>query len=237
MADDLRSPLGQAAAPSAAADDEPDENTFAHKLAIGHQEIDRIVDEAEQIYNMQPTEWLPLAPIGQMMLHEMYEDVDELEDALGGSFEEFMKILPQFEVRTSPESVVEYKVRPVDPDAPPTLMTLRVACRRDLWRVLYKSPDACIRFPALEFEIGADSKRRIDSVYNHITSAVWNLSSHLRGSANAGGEAASGADAITDLCEKLNEMLDVEEPFEIVVDDPTGASIFKPDDGIDVVTL
>ena len=125
----------------------------------------------------------------------------------------------------------------VDPDAPPTLMTLRVACRRDLWRVLYKSPDACIRFPALEFEIGADSKRRIDSVYNHITSAVWNLSSHLRGSANAGGEAASGADAITDLCEKLNEMLDVEEPFEIVVDDPIGASIFKPDDGIDVVTL
>ena len=37
-----------------------------------------------------------------------------------------------------------------------------------------------MRIPHLEFEIGADSKRRIDSVYNHITNAVWNLSSHLR---------------------------------------------------------
>ena len=30
--------------------------TFASKLAIGHQEIGRIVDEVDQIYSSQPTE-------------------------------------------------------------------------------------------------------------------------------------------------------------------------------------
>jgi|TARA_B100000524_G_scaffold281350_1_gene157479 hypothetical protein len=32
-------------------------STFAQKLAVGHQEIDRIIDEVEQIYNSQPMEW------------------------------------------------------------------------------------------------------------------------------------------------------------------------------------
>ena len=71
------------------------QNTVASKLAIGHQEVDRIVDEVEQIYGSQPTEWLTLKPIGMMLLHEFYEDFDELEDALGGSFQEFIEAMPQ----------------------------------------------------------------------------------------------------------------------------------------------
>ena len=35
---------------------------FASKLSVGHQEIDRIIDEVEQTYRAQPTEWLPIAP-------------------------------------------------------------------------------------------------------------------------------------------------------------------------------
>ena len=43
--------------------------------------------------------------------------------------------------------------------------------------------------------------------------------------------------AITTTVDALTAMLDVDESFTIVVDDPTGASIFKPDHGIDVLEL
>jgi hypothetical protein len=207
------------------------------KLAIGHQEIDRIMDEVEQIFGSQPMDWLPVEPVGQMMLHEMYEDYDEFEDAVGGSFEGFLQILPQFEIRKNPDSgKTEFRVVPADPEAPPTILTLHVKERSDLWRVLYKSPEACVRIPHLEFEIGADSKRRIDSVYNHITHAVWNLSSHLRGKVGDA-EATESALALSETVDALEGLLDVDEPFDIVIDDPTGASQFKPSDGVDVVEL
>lgn len=207
------------------------------KLEIGHQEIDRITDEVESIFNSQPLEWLPVEPIGMMMLHEMYEDYDEFEDAVGGSFQNFLDALPQFETRTNPDTgKAEFKVLAPDPDAPPVVLTLHVKQRSDLWRVLYKSPDATVRIPHLEFEIGADAKRRIDSVYNHITNAVWNLSSHLR-SKVGDAESTEQALALSETVDALEGLLDVDEPFDIVVDDPTGASQFKPNDGIEVLEL
>ena len=246
------------AASSASEEESANVRGLPHKLAIGHQEIDRIVDEVEQIYSSQPTEWLPLEPVGRMMLHEMYEDIDELEDALGGSFEAFLNALPHFETRRVPSAPndasateeeggrVEFKVLAPDPDAPPTVLTLHVASRSDLWRVLHKSADAALRIPHLEFEIGADSKRRIDSVYNHISTAVWNLGAHLRAQVGVGDAATAGAatdDATSDAAnilatvDALEALLDVEEPFDVVVDDPTGVSSFKPNDGVDVLTL
>ena len=210
---------------------------FAHLLSIGHQEIDRITDEVEQIYQSQPTEWLQVEAVGQMIINVQgwYEDYDEFEDAVGGSFEAFLRALPHIDVRKGDRGIAEFKVLPPDPDALPTTYTLEVAKREDLWRVLYKSADACVRFPALEFEIGADSKRRIDTVYNHITNAVWNLSSHLRG--REGDVPSETVASITETVDALTAMLDVEEPFTLVVDDPTGVSLFKPSDGVEIVTL
>ena len=43
--------------------------------------------------------------------------------------------------------------------------------------------------------------------------------------------------SITETVDALNAMLDVDEPFTLVVDDPTGASLFKPDDGVEVDCL
>jgi hypothetical protein len=214
--------------------------SFGYKLSIGHQEIDRIVDEVESIYSsllLTGTEWIGVEQIGNMLvqLNDWYEDYDEFEDACGGSFEEFLGTLPQFEIRRNEQDKPELKVLLPDPDAPPTLMTLRVEQSTDLWRVLFKSGAAAVRIPHLEFEIGADSKRRIDTVYNHINNAIWNLSSHMRGAqAEAGAEFTAEHIAILDTVEKLEALLDVNEPFIIVVDDPTGASRFKPDDGIEV---
>ena len=156
-------------------------STFAGKLAVGHQEIGRIVDELDQIYNSQPTEWLPMKHIGHMIANMWYEDIDEFEDAMGGTFSEFMHSMPHIEIRKNSLGSDEFKVVMPDPDAPPSVMTLRVENREDLWRVLFKSPDAKVTISHLEFEIGADSKRVIDTLYNHISHAVWNLSSHLRG--------------------------------------------------------
>ena len=241
MATDADSSVGPrldglaAAQPVPAGDKSTLQTSLEQKLAIGHQEVDRIVDEIEQIYGSQPTEWLTLEPIGNMLLHEMYEDFDELEDAVGGDFRE---ALPQFETRLNPESgKAEFKVLAPDPDAPPILMTLRVTTRTDLWRVLHKSPAAAVRIPHLEFEIGADSKRRIDSVYNHISSAVWNLGAHLRAQVGAAEETTEQSASILATVDALEALLDVEEPFEIVVDDPTGASSFKPSDGVEVEEL
>ena len=234
---DQRSPLDAAASVEAAASSA---SSFAYKLSIGHQEIDRIVDEVEQVYSSQPTEWLAVEPIGLMMVQllDWYEDYDEFEDACGGSFEEFLNALPQFETRTNANGKSEFKLLQPDPDSPPTLMTLRVEKSSDLWRVLFKSPEAALRIPHLEFEVGADSKRRIDTVYNHINNAIWNLSTHIRAQqSNPGAELSADATAILETVEALEGLLDVTEPYEIVVDDPTGASRFKPDDGVDVEEL
>jgi len=59
-------------------------------------------------------------------------------------------------------------------------MTVRINSTKDLWRVCLKSPHARIEIPELEFEISADGKRHIDSVYNHIAAAVYNLGNYVR---------------------------------------------------------
>ncbi len=43
-----------------------------------------------------------------------------------------------------------------------------------------QSPQARVEIPELEFEISEDSKRKIDSVYNHIAAAIFNLGTHVR---------------------------------------------------------
>lgn len=211
---------------------------FASKLSVGHQEIDRIIDEVEQTYRAQPTEWLPIAPVGNMVALQWYEDIDEFEDAIGGEFIELLRAMPHIEVRAAADGETPpgfFKVREPDPDAAPRLLTVRVETRAELQRVLYKAPDATVRIPHLEFEIGADDKRRIDTLYNHIAAAVWNLSAHVRG--QQGGMPAEQAATIAELIDNLNGMLDVDEPFDVVVVDATGSSQFKPPDGVEELPL
>lgn len=61
-----------------------------------------------------------------------------------------------------------------------TKMTVRIESTKDLWRVCLKSPNARIEIPELEFEISADGKRHIDSIYNHIAAAIFNLGNYVR---------------------------------------------------------
>mmetsp|Transcript_2434 Transcript_2434/g.7785 ORF Transcript_2434/g.7785 Transcript_2434/m.7785 type:complete len:263 (+) Transcript_2434:12-800(+) len=212
----------------------PEAEGWMSRLGGGHQEVDRIMDELESIYNSQPTEWLAAEPIASMVCREGYEDEDEFEDAIGGSWEEFLKAMPHIELRKGERGNLEFKVLKPDPNSPPRELKLRVETRQDLWRVLFKAPEASIRFPSMEFEIGTDHKRRIDSLYNYITSAEWNLSSHIRGRTDL---SSAHVAAIAETVDQLNQMLDCEEPFDIVVHDPTGACIFKPWTGVEIKEL
>ena len=71
----------------------------------------------------------------------------------------------------------------VHPDPPreewsPKKLEVMIRERKDLFRVCHKSGNARIVLPALEFEISADGHRAVDSLYNHIARAVYNLTSH-----------------------------------------------------------
>eukprot|EP00879_Flechtneria_rotunda_P025935 GHRR01027596.1.p1 GENE.GHRR01027596.1~~GHRR01027596.1.p1 ORF type:complete len:126 (+),score=37.31 GHRR01027596.1:244-621(+) len=112
-------------------------------------------------------------------------------------------------------------------------MTVKVDQVSDLWRVCLKSPYARIEIPELEFEISADGKRHVDSLYNHIASAVYNLGNYVQ-QANTG-LSDDHKNKIMDTVIALNVFLDVPKPWTWIVHDPSGASEFKPmDDAIEV---
>jgi len=88
-----------------------------------------------------------------------------------------------------------------------------------------------MEFPDLEFEIGADAKRKIDSIYNHIAGAVYNLSMHV---SSLGMQLSEDhKDKISETIHELNVMLDVEKPFTILIHDRTGISEIRPEEDVE----
>mmetsp|Transcript_32367 Transcript_32367/g.62209 ORF Transcript_32367/g.62209 Transcript_32367/m.62209 type:complete len:226 (-) Transcript_32367:3044-3721(-) len=210
-----------------------------YKLDISHQEMDRIVGELEAIYGSQPTAWLPVESIGMMLTHELgYEDLEEFEDAIKTTFPEFLAALPHIEVAPKEQdpNILVFRVKPPPPEEEqvPTQLSFRITTRKDLWRVCLKAPNATVVIPELEFEIGADSKRKIDSLYNHIAGAVFNLSTYVRSNA---GLPESDQEKISAAVDGLTKLLDVEKPWTWVLKDPQGLSDIKPADGVEVSRL
>lgn len=180
-------------------------------------------------------EWLPADGVEQALLQELgYEDVPEFEDALKGSFVDFLDNLPHIRKRVDDNGRVflQIKPEPAREDWKPTRMTVKVNDTTDLWRVCLKSPHARIEIPELEFEISADGKRHTDSIYNHIGAAVYNLGNYVR-QANTG-LSEDHKNKIMDTVIALNIFLDVPKPFTWVVHDPSGTSEFHPMEGVTV---
>ena len=98
-----------------------------------------------------------------------------------GTFEAFLDHLPHV-VKETRDGRCFFQIRPEPPRESwvPCKMTVRIESTKDLWRVCLKSPYARIEIPELEFEISADGKRHIDSVYNHIGAAIYNLGNYVR---------------------------------------------------------
>ncbi|TPX62837.1 hypothetical protein PhCBS80983_g00189 [Powellomyces hirtus] len=221
--------------------EEPSSKPAAYKLDMGHQEMERLMEELENMYRSAPTtnadHWLPAANIALLLCSELgYEDMDEFEAALNGTFGQFLDAIPGVETRRGADgTVVAFRFLP--PVAPSEWVakrwTVRITDRAQLWWVLLKSPHARIEIPALEFEICADGARRIDSLYNHVAAAIWNLAQH-HASGAAADLPAEQRDKMADCIAALQRLLDVDAPWTLVVHDPSGTSDFANVDNVEV---
>lgn len=209
------------------------------KFDVSHQEIERILSEVEAWYwaafDQAGVEWLPVAGITNFLFNDLgYEDIDEFEDAIQGSFTDFLNAFPHMELRKEGEGESEkwyIRVRKLEP-GPPRRLVLTITDSKQLLHTCFmKADDADIEIPCLEFTIGADSKRHIDSLYQHIVHARDDLENH----AQCLGEDAEQQSKIKEIVGTLTALLDAEKPFDIVVLDPSSLSEFKPMDGVKVL--
>eukprot|EP01061_Rhynchopus_euleeides_P027442 TRINITY_DN4461_c0_g1_i1.p2 TRINITY_DN4461_c0_g1~~TRINITY_DN4461_c0_g1_i1.p2 ORF type:complete len:392 (+),score=187.25 TRINITY_DN4461_c0_g1_i1:119-1294(+) len=200
------------------------------KFSLGHQEMSRVMKELENIFACQPCDWLPVDAMANLLSVELgYEDVAEFEDALGGEFSDFVKGIPNAELSTNERGTPVLKLKNTV-QGPPRTMTLQVTDRKFLWHVLMQAEDARITIPELEFEFQPMGERRIDTIYNHIASAVWNLGTYVR----SAGLNQDTENKVLDTIHLLNQLLDVEHPFTVIVDDPTSRSLWQPIDGVKI---
>ncbi|CAG9461383.1 unnamed protein product [Pedinophyceae sp. YPF-701] len=203
---------------------------------VSHQELDRIVDEIEQLYFNQSEQWLALEPVRNFVMATLgYEDAAELEDALKGPFVEFLQKLPCVVMRTNDEGALEYRVKLEGEDAKPaSTLRLRVTQPSDLWRVCMRSPSSSVRIPELEFEVGSENKRVIDSIYNHVSRMIFNLS---RYASLPGQLTDEDREKIQSTVSDLEGLLDLKHAWTWEVVDPTGMSEVQPMDDVEVVPL
>eukprot|EP00039_Didymoeca_costata_P010970 m.149828 g.149828 ORF g.149828 m.149828 type:complete len:276 (+) comp15019_c3_seq2:307-1134(+) len=217
-------------------------------LNLGNQEVERILNEVEEncdlvVETAGKDAWLPSEGIQNIMIANLgYEDVDQFEDALGGTFQQFLNALPHMETKIQDDGssvdgqfVFKLKTPPAAYETHGIKMTIKVSESKDLWRTLMKSPEATIIIPELEFEIGASVKRQIDAVYNHCTTACFNLGQHIRD--QGGSMSADTKEKIADCIDQVNNLLDIPHPWDLVIVDPSGKSIVEPNEGVKVELL
>merc|ERR1712196_33327 len=121
--------------------------------------------------------------------------------------------------------------RKIEPGQPRRLRLTITDSKQLLNTCFMKAADADIEIPSLEFSIGADSKRHIDSLYHHIVAARDDLENH----AQCLGENSEQQSNIKETVEALTSLLDAEKAFDIVVLDPSALSEFKPMEGVTVL--
>eukprot|EP00301_Raphidiophrys_heterophryoidea_P017886 c2894_g1_i1.p1 GENE.c2894_g1_i1~~c2894_g1_i1.p1 ORF type:complete len:240 (+),score=63.35 c2894_g1_i1:57-722(+) len=214
-----------------------------YKLDISHQEVDRILSEIEAYFDVireSGGEWVTVNAMLALLINDLgYEDQDEFEDALHGDFLSFLQMFPHIEIshRESDNAPLFKVLPPPPPEAQkPTRLSLRIESRADLWIVCLKSQHARISIPELEFEIGSDARRQIDSVYNHIAGAMFNLNTVVRQSESMMYNSEE-LNKIQVVCDELSSLLDVDKPFTFEVVDPCGLSEFKPNNKVVVSEL
>lgn len=210
-----------------------DSSSGSRKYDLSHQEVERLLEELEELLKQTPAEWITAEAAGSWLRHDLgYEDMAEFEDALQGSFDEFISTFPHILHRIDEKGRLVIKLKPEPPpeEWKPTRMTMRITDRKQLWSVCVKSQHARVEIPEMEFEISADGKRKIDSIYNILGSAIFNLGTHVR--TTGAGMSDDHKEKIMECVEQLNKLLDVDEPWTWVVHDPSGLSQFSDMEGV-----
>merc|ERR1712115_159470 len=93
---------------------------------------------------------------------------------------------------------------------PGVRIAITVAERSDLWRVVLQGGRANVEIPESEFAIRPQGKRRVDTIYNMIGAAVFNLGDHVRKNTRYGGISDAEVSSITETIDQLNALLDLE---------------------------
>lgn len=225
----------------------------ASPIDMGHQEMAQFVNELEDIFQaihagIREDYAVALSAITCNLCVSLgYEDEDELEEALGGPLVQFLEALPHFEVQRPDEDAEDSEIRvlmrpvPKEDDLRPGMgqsLTFPVSEREDLWRVVLLGPRAQVEIPEIQFLIQPKSRRSVDTIYNLIAAAVFNLGDHVQKNRRMGG--AISEEELARICEKidqLNTLLDVEQPFTFRVQDKQGLSEFKPAHGVVVLPV
>jgi len=242
-------PLCKAATPG------PTTSPVAFKVDLGHQEMSQIMHELEDIFLAihgvaGPERAVAVSGLAYNLCVSLgYEDEDELEEAIGGSLVDFLEALPHFEVvwvysesdETQTEGIAKATMKPPpdvdDLTGPGLRMAFTVSGREDLWRVILQGPCADIDIPEIEFGIRPRERRRVDTIYNIIAAAIFHLGDHVQKNTRAGGMSEDDQKKFSAIIESLNLLLDVEEPFTVVIRDPQGVSELKPPEGAHVEPL
>eukprot|EP00474_Spongospora_subterranea_P010143 CRZ10601.1 hypothetical protein [Spongospora subterranea] len=215
-----------------------DENSRSG-IDVGHQEVQRIIEELEAIYVMSHSEWLAAIPISSFICAQLgYEDIDELEDAIHGTFEEFLRILPQVQIKQSDDGEQERLLfRIIDQTGNPHKMVLKISERQQLWNVLLKSPTGVVQIPELEFEISADGRRRIDTIWGYLASSALDLEVRLQQREN---DQHDDPDTVQELAllrqvvDGLSDLRDLKYEWTLVVSDESGATRFTDMSLVDI---
>jgi hypothetical protein len=205
----------------------------SYKVDVSHQELSRIIKELEDFSDTCPTvTWIAIEAAANWLCQQLgYEDYGELEDALHSTLEEFLTQLPHFDVkRPEPGAEDQYvrfrsNLRDTAPGRP-CKISFSVKDRGDLWVVMLKPKGSWIEIPEIDFEMGRGDARQVDTIYNFIGEAVYNLGAYLR--TNHTVISQERFDGIYGTIHQLNALLDVDVPFTWVIHDPTGTAAFKP---------
>ncbi|KAJ3185399.1 hypothetical protein HDU87_000018 [Geranomyces variabilis] len=197
-----------------------------YHLDLAHQETDRIIEELQKLYHAAaptPQVRLPIDNIAQLLTHELgYEDLAEFEDSLHGTFTQFLAAIPEVDLDAASRTF-RFRPEPAEDEWVHKRWTINVTHRDQLWWVLSKSAHARIEIPEIEFEIAADGARHIDSFYNHIANAAYNIARHA---AAANTHSTDAAAAMAETVANLHSLLDLDRPFTIIIHDPSGTSDF-----------
>ncbi|KAJ3160627.1 hypothetical protein HDU86_000386 [Geranomyces michiganensis] len=200
---------------------------------LSHQETSRIIDEIEKAYALMGVEWLPVDNICNLLCNELgYEDIPEFEEAMGGPFVDLLETLPDVSTQTDEQGILRFRVEP-EPDQKdwvPRTLVINVTDRTQLWNVLLKSPYASVEIPEMEFAIQRNGAKRVDSLYNHIGNAIFELGAHVRTVPLT----RDHNDKIVDCIGSLNELLDVPLPWTCCVLDPSGISRFSDMSNVEI---
>jgi ZPR1 zinc-finger domain len=217
------------------AETQPVNELAQYNFNISDQEVSRIVLELEQYMKQLPEDYIvPLEAAQNWLIIQLgYGDNDELEDALQGTLERFVRLLPQFEVQGEGDAAKMKLVPITSGDRRPRKLTYEINTTKDLFTVMVRGRETRIEIPDIEFEMGPPEGREIDTIYNYIGGAVFQLGQYIKHVDPSDDD----FDKIYATMQMLNAMLDVESPFTIIAHDPIGEVAFKPSENVVVEYL